>query len=276
MALTFPSLLEVGLAEAAAVMTRGFADYFVPIRADAAALAAFARVDGVDLAASRVAVRDGSPVAGALVARRGWSARLAGMSVVPEARGTGVGRALVDRLLDEARTRGERTMELEVIEQNAPAVRLYESAGFQRRRRLVGALGRPSAGPVVPPELTAVDPRALAAAVAAHGWPDLPWQVSAETLAHAGPPTEAWRLGPAWALVALPTAETLVLRAVVTEPAARRRGHGRALLRALMARHPGRDWRAAALFPEEMEPFLAAAGLVRAPLTQWQMARALR
>jgi ribosomal protein S18 acetylase RimI-like enzyme len=276
MALTFPSLLEAGLELAAAVMTRGFADYFVTIRADAATLAAFARVDGVDLAASRVALRDGTPVAGALVARRGWSSRLAGMSVVPEARGTGVGRALVDLLLSEARARGERAMELEVIEQNAPAVHLYESAGFQRRRRLVGALGRPPAGPVVPPGLTEVDPRALAAVVAAHGWPDLPWQVSAETLAHATPPAEAWRLGPAWALVALPSPETLVLRAVVTESATRRQGHARALLRALMARHPGREWRASALFPEEIEPVFAACGLVRAPLTQWQMVRPLR
>jgi GNAT superfamily N-acetyltransferase len=275
MALTFPSLLEFGLEEAAAVMTRGFADYFVTIRADAATLAAFARVDGVDLAASRVAVRDGTAVAGALVARRGWSSRLAGMSVVPEARGTGVGRALVERLLEEARGRGERRMELEVIEQNAPAVRLYESAGFERRRRLVGALGRPPAGPVVPSELTEADPRILAAAVAAHGWPDLPWQVSAESLAHAGPPTEAWRLGPAWALVALPAPETLLLRAVVTEASARRQGHGRALLQALMARHPGREWRASALFPEEIEPFFAASGLVRSPLTQWQMVRPL-
>ncbi len=276
MALTFPSFLEAGLAESAGVMTRGFEGYFVPIRVDAAGLAAFARVDGVDLAASRLAVRDGVPVAGALVARRGWTARLAGMSVVPEARGQGVGRALVARLLEEARARGERAMELEVIESNASAVRLYESAGFRRRRRLVGALGRPSAGPVVPEGLTEEDPRALAAAVGAHGWPDLPWQVSAETLAHATPPAEAWRLGPSWALVARPDPGTLVVRALLTESAARRQGHARTLLQALMARHPGREWRASALFPEEFEAVFASAGLVRAPLTQWQMRCPLR
>ena len=47
----------------------------------------------------------------------------------PQRRG-GVGRALVERLLEELRDRGVRVVYLEVRESNAAARRLYESLGF--------------------------------------------------------------------------------------------------------------------------------------------------
>ncbi len=47
------------------------------------------------------------------------------MAIAPGARGQGIGLWCMDRLVDEARARGERSMVLEVIEQNDPAVRLY-------------------------------------------------------------------------------------------------------------------------------------------------------
>jgi ribosomal protein S18 acetylase RimI-like enzyme len=276
MSFSFPSVLEFGLDPAAQVLTRGFSDYFVPIASSPAVLVGMARADSVDLGVSRVAVREGQPLAVALIARRGWTSRLAGMAVVPEARRSGVGRALVQQILAEARARGERTMVLEVIEQNAPAVQLYEQGGFRRVRRLTGHSGRPAA-PTEPAAaaLKEIDPRALAVLVAQHGLPDLPWQLSAETIAHATPPSLAFRLGPAALLMSSPAAETIALRALVTETAHRGRGHSLALLRAVMAKFPGKEWRAPAIFPEEMGEAFVAAGLARTPLSQWQMTRAL-
>lgn len=277
MAFTFPSIFDFGLEPAAQVLARGFSDYFVSIPATPAMLLAMVRGDSVDLTASRVAVRDGQPVGAALIARRGWTSRLAGMAIVPEARRSGVGRALMDQLLTEARARGERAMVLEVIEQNAPAVQLYEACGFQKIRRLTGHAGGPEVSTVAaaPAALEEIDPRTLAALVAEHGLPDLPWQISAETIAQATSPTAAFRLGPSALLISSPTADTITIRAIVTERAHRGRGHSLALLRAVMAKFPGKEWRTSAIFPEEMGETFTAAGLARTPLSQWQMSRAL-
>jgi len=47
-----------------------------------------------------------------------------------EARGAGLGRALVEAALDRARRRGCARIELDVNEANRPALALYESLGF--------------------------------------------------------------------------------------------------------------------------------------------------
>lgn len=275
MAIAFTSLFDFGLEPAAQVLTRGFSDYFVPIASSPAILIGMARADSVDLAASRIALLDGRPVAAALIARRGWTSRLAGMAVVPEARRSGVGKALMAQLLTEARARGERTMVLEVIEQNAPAVKLYEDCGFQKVRRLTGHAGKPKAPADAAAALEEIDARELARMVAEHGLPDLPWQISAETVAHATPPAVAYRLGASALLLSNPAADTVGIRAIVTERAVRGRGGSLALLCAAMARHPGKEWRASAIFPEEMGGTFTAAGLARTPLSQWQMTRPL-
>ena len=53
-----------------------------------------------------------------------------GIGVVGEARGMGVGRALLAALLELAREQGHRTLSLSVDRQN-PARRLYERVGFR-------------------------------------------------------------------------------------------------------------------------------------------------
>jgi GNAT superfamily N-acetyltransferase len=47
-----------------------------------------------------------------------------------QARGAGLGRALVDAAVDRAREKGCRRIELDVNEENAPARALYEACGF--------------------------------------------------------------------------------------------------------------------------------------------------
>jgi GNAT superfamily N-acetyltransferase len=240
-----------------------------------AALLGSARGDGVDLAASRVVVRDGSPAGAALIARRGWTCRLAGMSIAPEARKLGVGRALMTQLLADAKARGERTMVLEVIEQNAAAVKLYEWCGFAKVRRLTGAAGPMPADLQNEVVLEEIDPRELARVVGVHGLPDLPWQLSAETLALLGPPFLAYRGGPSRVLISNPAVSPVSIRAVITEPAERGRGCAAALVRAVMARHPAKEWRATAFYPEEISALWSELGLARSPLSQWQMTRAV-
>ena len=54
------------------------------------------------------------------------------MRAAPTARGTGVGRALLTHVIDEARRRGYRRVSLETgtAELHIPAISLYRSAGF--------------------------------------------------------------------------------------------------------------------------------------------------
>jgi ribosomal protein S18 acetylase RimI-like enzyme len=55
---------------------------------------------------------------------------VAGLAVDPPAQGRGVGRALVEAAVGEARARGARKLGLRVLGDNAAARRLYERCGF--------------------------------------------------------------------------------------------------------------------------------------------------
>ncbi|MFJ9730536.1 GNAT family N-acetyltransferase [Streptomyces sp. NPDC101169] len=56
--------------------------------------------------------------------------QIQGLVVSDEARGRGVGGALVRAAVEEARARGARRLTLRVLGHNTPARRLYESQGF--------------------------------------------------------------------------------------------------------------------------------------------------
>jgi ribosomal protein S18 acetylase RimI-like enzyme len=90
------------------------------------------RSDGFDPDRWWLLERGGEPV-GVLVlsAPAGAAAwELAYLGVVPAARGTGCGRALVARALAAARAGGAGGLSLFVDARNAPALRLYRAAGF--------------------------------------------------------------------------------------------------------------------------------------------------
>jgi ribosomal protein S18 acetylase RimI-like enzyme len=59
------------------------------------------------------------------------AARLGSLWVAPEARGTGVGSALVDTVLAWARDRGFTEVLLDVSDDNAFAIALYDRMGFE-------------------------------------------------------------------------------------------------------------------------------------------------
>jgi ribosomal protein S18 acetylase RimI-like enzyme len=273
-------MTDYGLERSAEIMSRAFEDYFVRIPFPVTTLLKLARTDSVDLASSRVFLRDGVAIGGALIARRGWTSRLAAMAIVPEARRAGFGRAAVLHLLAEAKASGGRTMVLEVIEQNTAALELYRTCGFKEIRRLIGFAGPPVAASAIPSgtfalsDLVEVDLREVAAAVSHYGLPDLPWQLSGETLAQLAPPAVGYRLNGAWLAISDPADAVVNIHAVIAEPAAQGLGHEAALLRAAMAKHPrANEWRLSPKWPEEWAPLLESAGLPRMPLTQWQMHR---
>ncbi len=267
---------ELTSAEVADAITRSFEGYLVSIRFTPEAYERRFRNEHLDPYASRVYVRDGSLIGIMLVARRGWTRRVAAMAFVPEARGQKLGQRALSEVLAEARSQGERTVMLEVIDGNASAMALYTKMGFRPLRRLVGYRWEPSPGPELD-ALTEIDPLEVSRAVCREGEENLPWMLSVETLAGAVPPVRAYCLkdrleGRAFALTGDPKAENLTLNALVVPRAHRRRGWGSRMLQALAALHPGRPWLVSPIVPEELAPdFFARPGWERNAISQWEM-----
>ncbi|MFP2912224.1 GNAT family N-acetyltransferase, partial [Pyxidicoccus sp. 3LFB2] len=167
---------DLSLRALSTLFARAFEGYFVTIPDAPLLFDARVRGEHISLAESRIARVDGEPVGLVLMARRGRVSRVAGMGLVPSHRNRKLGASLLLPLMDEARARGDTRMVLEVIEQNTPAVTLYERLGFQRMRRLVGFVGTPTPEPA---GLEEVEPLACARLL-----PDgLPWQLAPATVA---------------------------------------------------------------------------------------------
>lgn len=251
-------------------LNQGFENYHVPIQFNTTAFLNMLRKDGIDLAASRVLLVDDRPCGMALIARRGWTSRLAAMGIAKEIRGQGAGSWFMDGLIDEARQRGEHEMVLEVIEQNEPALKLYRKSGFQTIRRLVGLI-RKHAEESESMDLHEMDLRELARLVSLHGCPDLPWQLSSESIAQMNPPARAYRKGPACAAISNPDADQVVIWSLLVEQDARGKGLGTDMLKSVIANHPDKTWHMPAVLPEEFAVIFERAGFEREELSQWQM-----
>lgn len=266
------------LAEA---ITAAFAGYFVAQTFTSETFDGRFRREHLDLAASRVAVEDGQPVAVVFVARRGWTARVAAMGVVPACRGRGLGHRLLQEIMSDLRDRGDRRLVLEVIETNEPAVRLYTSLGFRVQRRLVGYRRAPSSSSGAhdtkeTSPLDERDPAEIAAIVArAPEAVDLPWQFAAATLAAAAAPAVGVSLGGvAHAIVepGAPGSNAAAIRALFVAHEARRQGWGRRLVAAVAAAYPDRKLIVSANCPEDLAPgFWGSTGFERTALTQLEM-----
>ena len=278
--ISFRPLAEHTSAEAAAALTRSFEGYLVPIKMTAQAFERRFRGEDLDPFASRVySAVDDSLVGVILVARRGWTSRIAAMGLAPEARGKGLGRRLLNDAVEEARARGDRAVLLEVIEQNTPAVRLYTSFGFKALRRLVGYRKerREEAAPPIDLDsrdvLSEIDALEFSRIAAREGEPGLPWMLSPETLSAAAHPARAFEMsGRAFALIHDPSAETLGLGALVVPRAERRQGLGSRLVRALEAAFPDRTWAVSAIVPEDLAPdFFPKLGWQQPSIQQFEM-----
>jgi hypothetical protein len=129
MNLKLQSMLAYGIPASLEVIHLGFSDYLVPIQMDLAHFHDLLRTAHMDINLSQIVFSNKGAVGAALIARRGWSSRLAGMAIIPEVRGQKVGQWLMEQLVAQAIIRGDHRMELEVIEQNEPAVMPWQLSG---------------------------------------------------------------------------------------------------------------------------------------------------
>jgi GNAT superfamily N-acetyltransferase len=135
--LRFVPASSVSLEEYAEAFMAGFAGYYMPLMLDAARFARKVRVEQCDLQYSLIAY-DGDRHAGAAVLSiRGYEGWVGGFGVVPELRGRGVGRLLIEALFESARAARLRRLSLEVLLQNVAARRLYEAVGMHVVREML-------------------------------------------------------------------------------------------------------------------------------------------
>lgn len=252
----------------------GFESYLIPIHFDIPSFLTMLHKDNIDLNFSRVLLAGDQPSGIALIARRGWTSRLAAMGIVKNVRNQGAGSWFMEMLINEARQRNDREMVLEVIEQNDPAVHLYKKQGFQTVRRLIGLINQ-DAKQDAKTDLQEIDLREMGRLILQHGLPDLPWQLSGETIALLNPPVRAFKKGKAYIAISNPNVEFVEILSLLVEPPARGKGLAVDLLENVMANHAGRKWHVRAILPEELGITFERAGFQREELSQWQMRQAL-
>ena len=123
-------------ARLAALFTAAYEGYAFPIEIDAAQLERMIAQADFDLEHSVVAIREGEPVGLAMLGIRGERGWIGGMGVVAAARREGIGLALMEAVIRSARGAGLVEVSLEVLEDNTPAITLYERLGFHPTRML--------------------------------------------------------------------------------------------------------------------------------------------
>jgi len=133
-----------GLDDLVEAQNRIFADYIVPIRSSRAFFQDFLRSVGGEIDSVLVAV-DGRRIVGYVTPvqdkQEGW---IGGIGVMPEHRNRGLGTALMAAAEKSLKERGVTEVNLEVIEGNLRAQRLYERLGYRQVRKLLCAEGRPA------------------------------------------------------------------------------------------------------------------------------------
>jgi ribosomal protein S18 acetylase RimI-like enzyme len=261
---------DYSLPDLVEILNRGFENYFVPIAFNVTTFLNMIRKDGTDLTSSRVLLRDGEQAGIALIARRGWTSRLAAMGIAQEVRGLGAGSWFMKKLIDEACARGDREMVLEVIEQNEPAVRLYGNYGFEIVRRLVG-FTRKDAFEDETPKLAEIDVREAARLISQYGLRDLPWQLSGESIAQLNPPVRAYSNGHMSIIISTPDVNDIVIWSLLVKPNAPENETELGMLKSVIAAYPGKTWHVPALLPEESGKVYERAGFMKEELSQWQM-----
>jgi N-acetylglutamate synthase-like GNAT family acetyltransferase len=136
----------------------------------------------LDLDASRVAYRDGELVGLGNLGLRGEDAWIGGVGVVPSARRSGIGEALMRALHDQAQEHGVRRVWLEVIVENSGAFALYEKLGYRTVRDVeVWSLPRSVSERAAAENVAAPQAHARIRELRAEREP---WQRTDETLAH--------------------------------------------------------------------------------------------
>lgn len=112
-------------------------DYIVPMPMNVDTLREYNRVYDIDLSGSSVALHEGEIIGLGMLGRREERSWITRLGVLPSGRKHGVGRALMNFMLDKSQEWGVPFAWLEVIKGNEPAHKLFQRMGFTDTRELL-------------------------------------------------------------------------------------------------------------------------------------------
>jgi GNAT superfamily N-acetyltransferase len=272
MTLARRSIADLTADTVAHAITQCFEGYIVPMRMTGEQYERRFRSEHLDPYASAVWFDGEAPAVIALVCRRGGTSRVGAFGVATALRGKGLAKPTMNWVIAEARARGDRHMVLEVIEGNDRAMRLYESLGFARLRRLVGYDWAPPSLAPSRPSVQELDPLEAAQLMSQFADADLPWQLHPAGFYTLATPTRAFALENAAVVVVDASSAGVRIRGLAVDRLRRRSGLGRALLEGVTRILPSQRWSLPAMVPDGLAPeFLARLGWRLSTLSQQEM-----
>jgi GNAT superfamily N-acetyltransferase len=115
----------------------GYSGYILPVNITADQLQHHIEANDIDLPASKTILNSREPVGICFLGIRGKRGWIGGLGVHPDYRRKGLGRQLMQAVMQETASRGLATIDLEVIVGNDGARQLYLDLGFADTRRLL-------------------------------------------------------------------------------------------------------------------------------------------
>lgn len=197
--LVYLAASDLALPELTDAVNQAFEGYLVPMHHTPETLSAMVRTNDIRLDISLVAQTPEGALAGiGLLGVRGDRGWIGGMAVAPKFRGRGQGAVLLDVLTSRAKGLGVKTLQLEVLEENEHARRLYVRHGFEDLRPLAvytSTLATPMPAPLTEDAvITHADMEELLSHYAATHSAVAPWQREEASLRNMGASLEAYAL----------------------------------------------------------------------------------
>lgn len=120
-------------------------DYLIPMPMNVGRLREYITLYDVDLATSVVAIEDDVIIGLGMLGVRKNASWITRLGVLPEGRRRGVGTAILQTLVDQAKAKDSSIIWLEVIKGNDPAYELFSKFNFKQTRELIVARRPPRA-----------------------------------------------------------------------------------------------------------------------------------
>jgi ribosomal protein S18 acetylase RimI-like enzyme len=290
---------RVSAAERARLINESYADYYVPLHVTSEHVVRMDQAYDADLRRSVVAFVGSVPVGMALLGRRDVRGWIHSVGTLPTWRRYGIAKAMVAQLIAGAAEDGVERLQLEVITENAPACRLYESLGFHPYRELLTWRrgGDEETLPIPRERLVSTDPGRLYGALAS--WQDQPpsWQQEIGSLKKLGGTLNGYRLPgngsdssrTAWGrflpgkgveasacCLVSATDHGVSIMAAAIRPASDALSHGRMLFQALSAAYRGQSMSLLNVPADSILCRVLAALRFRVTMRQFEMVLTLR
>lgn len=196
MAVELLPISAVDFAEFTQAFNLAYSDYYVAISMSVPAFRALFERDDIDPDASVAAVDAGRIVGTGLLGIRGQDGWIGGMGVIPDRRRQGIGQAMMEHLIRQARARNLHHLDLEVIEANRGAQALYRALGFENRRFLLILERTPERVPDILPECPLGETDALSVLDQYDAFHPVPncWQRARSSLQAMAASLQSWTL----------------------------------------------------------------------------------